>query len=115
MAEPITNETRDRVIRMETELLHVVEKVDGIEDRLMSHELNTNKSFEALRENALRLQITSENLLTETRERGKAHAEQAIAVNKRVSKLEEWRWYIAGGAVVAFVLVEIALKVIFKS
>lgn len=115
MAEPITNETRDRVIRMETELLHVVEKVDGIADRLMSHELNTNKSFEALRENALRLQITSENLLAETRARGVQHAEATDKIHTRVSKLEEWRWYIAGGAVVAFVLVEIALKVIFKS
>lgn len=115
MSEQLTNETRDRVIRMETELLHVAEKVDGIEDRLMSHELNTNKSFEALRENALRLQITSENLLTETRERGKAHAEQSAAVHGRVTKLEEWRWYIAGGAVVAFVAVELLLKLIFKA
>jgi hypothetical protein len=102
-------EHRDRVIRMETELHHVAEKVDVIEERQVKHELNTNKSFEALRENALRLQIMSENLLASTREQNTTQADKVEKLTGRVTNLEYWRWYILGATAAVIFIAEKAI------
>lgn len=77
-----TSDTNERVVRMERDLHHISSQVDSIDKRQASHELENRSSFDALRENALRQQIATENLV-------KAVQQVAEANNKRLDNVEK--------------------------
>lgn len=82
-------ENSERLVRVETAVEHIEKKVDTIASRQINHEQTTGVSFAELRENAVRQQLTTENLVQAIREQQKWHHEQDEKVEKRVTVLED--------------------------
>lgn len=81
-------ENIERLVRVEAHIEHIEEKVEDIDTRQINHEQTCTVSFNDLRENALRLQITTENLIKaiqEQNERSKTVDEDLL---KRMAVLE---------------------------
>ena len=99
-------EHRDRVIRVETQLGHVAEKVGSLEDRQMQNETTFRQSLELLRDTSIRLQLATENLLATQQQDRSTHGERITKLESRVttqesrtSVLEHWRKYVAGAMI----------------
>lgn len=114
-------EHRDRLTKMEVELNHVIETVDDISSRLHHHEIETAKGIVDLNERALRLQIATENLVREAiihRDQDQEYHRQELAkiegIGNRVTKLEQWRWYLLGGGLTLVFLAEWAIRIFVK-
>ena len=104
-------EHRDRLTKMEVELTHVVDTVDDLSERLHNHEIETAKGIGDLNERVLRLQIATENLVreavlhrSEDREYHIGELAKIDGLSTRVTKLEQWRWYLLGaGLTIVFI------------
>lgn len=75
------SESNERIIRIERDLHHVSEQVSNIDGRQTEHEFETRTSFSVLKENAVRQQIATENLV-------KAVEQVAHASNTRLAQVE---------------------------
>lgn len=83
------NESRERLARVEAKADHIEQAVGALAERQMKYEALSADSFAVLRENGIRQQIATENLVKAIQEQTSQHSEDEEKVAKRIEVLEE--------------------------
>lgn len=118
-----TPDNSERVVRMERDLHHISSQVDSIDKRQAAHELENRSSFDALRENALRQQIATENLVTAVKQVAEANNKRLEDVEKkqedhenRIEQVEnKWNFsLLLGKGVVTIITTPTLLYIAYK-
>jgi len=82
------SDSRERLVRVESTVEHLDAKVKGIETQLSTHETTTAVSFAQLRENGVRQQIATENLVKAIEAQGAQRTAQETSLHTKVAALD---------------------------